>query len=214
MQDDRLEEGHHERDRDGEEADPEEEPGPRQIHPPRGGDDLTPRPAPRDPQRAARTPRRPRREQDDEHGEQGERTEDDLRAMDAAPEEVRSARDRPAERVGRGRAEHASPGDGVASNPPTLGPRDRPDPLALQVRPRRPVEERRLKLAPPTFEPDPRKGLLGGSTLGRDRAHDRPELDVRPTGVVATHTFARRPAEKERRVEEVRMRAGSYVDER
>ena len=85
-------------------------------------------------------------------------------------------------------------------------------PLGLQVGPRRPVEERRLQLAPPPLEPDPRVGGKGRCGRAGDGVDHGLRLEVRVSRVVAAHALRSRRAQVERGAIEVRVRAGGRVD--
>ncbi len=184
------------------------------VHAPGGGEDLAPAAAAREAERGGGAPRRPRSREDGDGQERAEQEHRRHRVVEQLDERLRAGRDGVAEEVRRAGAEDASGRDGVAAGAPAVGPFDRRRPLRLQVRPRRAVEERRLELAPPALERDPRVGAAGGVGVARDRLDVGTELDVRAAGVVAADPGLGRAADVERLRELVRVRAGGGVDDR
>ena len=168
-----LHERRHDRDRDQEHADPEEETPAVDVHARRRGDDLTPAATPGDPQRCRRMPGRLDDGEDDQAEERREREQRERRAAEEEDEALRALGDPAAEEIGRARPEDAADRHRVAPVAPALRPLDRVRPLILHVRAGRPVEEGRLQLAPAALEVDPRIGGLGRRRVARDRLHDR-----------------------------------------
>ena len=207
MQEPRLDQGHDHGDRDDEDADPEEQPEPPAVHAERGGEDLAPGAAAGEPERRRGPPGRAAAREDDRRDQQCEDHERCPRAVDAPPQRVGACGDRAAEEVGSARPERAGSGDGDAPVAPVLGPRDRLGPLGLQVRSRRPVEERGLELAPAAGEADPGERSERRLRVARDRVDDRTDVDRRALRVVAADAFRGRAAEIQRLAVEVRVRA-------
>ena len=155
-----------------------------------------------------------RLDQPDEQQEQDpDRDQRRRRVPDEGGQGRRALLDPVAEEVRRAGAEDPGGRHRVAPRAPAVGPGDRLGPLRLQVRAGRAVVERRLQLAPAPLERDPRERLRGGRGVARNRLHDRPELVVRPEGVVAAHARLRRAAEVERGVVLVRVASGGGVDD-
>ena len=97
---------------------------------------------------ARRAPGRARDAEDGEREQRGERRAASAAGFRSSGRGPRAGRDRGAEEVGRAGPEHAAGRHRVAPRAPALRPLDRLGPLRLQVRARRPVEERALELAP------------------------------------------------------------------
>src|SRR4029079_6364398 len=116
---------------------------------------------------------------------------------DQQVQSARSGRDGVAEKSGGPCPEQASCGHRIAALPPALRPLDRLGPLSLQGRAGRPVEECGLELAPPSLKSNPRKRGACGARIARNRSYAWPQLDVRPTSVVAADSGLRRAAEVE-----------------
>ena len=78
-----------------------------------------------------------------------------------------------AEEVCRPGSEDAAGRDRVAPRSPSIRPADRRESIASSGLACRAVVECPLKLAPASFEVDPRERLLRGGRIARDRLHDR-----------------------------------------
>src|SRR5262249_36025429 len=123
----------------------------------------------------------------------------------------RPSADHTAEDPGGAGAEGATSRHRVAPRAPAFRPANRLRPLGLEVRSGRSIEERRLQLAPATFEVDPGKARPRLRLVARDRPHDRPDIERRAARVVAADALLGRAAEIEGLAVEVGVRSGSRM---
>ena len=173
-QNDRLEKGDDDRDRQHHEADPQEEAWTLPVHPQRREKDLPPGAPACEAQRRRRSPGRPRKEQEDERDQRGKKADDERRVLERPLKRLRAAGDGVAEEVRRPGPERAAGRHRVALVAPAFGPDDGLRPLRLQIRARGTVEEGALELAPAALVVDPGIRLPGIVRVARDRDHGRP----------------------------------------
>ena len=178
---------------------------------PEADEDLAPRPAAPEAERRRRRPGRPATPNERARG--GPRGEHIAAGRAGSDQGARARLDRRAEEVGRARAEDAAGRNGVAR---ARQPSDQVIGSVQWVFRFGPVGP--LKKAPGARPSGPRRRSTGARRspprLARDREDVRVELDVRPARVVAADALLGGAADVERRVEEVRVRAGGRVDDR
>ena len=180
MDDDRLQEGHEDGDRQEHEADTEEHRRVPGVHPCRRGEDLAPRAAARQTERRRRPPRRTGEPVENERQERPECQQNGERVVDRPPQRGRAPADRGAEEVGRRRPKGAACRNRVALVPPVRRHGDGLGPRGLEIRAGRTVEEGSLELTPASLEPDPREQGASFGGVARDRPHDRLDVEARP----------------------------------
>ena len=213
-EDERLQERVEQRDRQQDRPDADEQPDPVAIHARRGRQDLAPRSTPREPQGCGRTPGGPRGDDREKPDQDGEGDEHQGRTLQRAREQVRAASDRAAEEGGGPRAERAAGGHRDAAAAPAARPAERLGPLRLEVRPGRPVEERRLQLAPASLERDPGERPASRGRVAGNRLDLRVDVERRPQGVVTADALRAGGAEEQRLAVEVRVGPVGRVNHR